>query len=116
MMALDRDALICDLAEEYQIYDMRSLPVQLIATLSVGLREDSRIKKRISGRKYSRQELLLARIADKLSALIWLWGGYGDAEETPSIIDAMIGGVPEEPEGKFKVYRTAEDFMNAWNE
>lgn len=115
MIALDRDALICDLAEEYQIFDIGSLPVQLIATLSVGLREDSRIKKKISGIKYSKQELLLARIVDKLSDLIWLWGGYGDIDKPPSVIDAMLGNAQEEAESKFRAYKTAEDFMNAWN-
>lgn len=43
MMNISEDALICDLAETYHIYDMRSLPLRTVATLSAGLREDSRI-------------------------------------------------------------------------
>ena len=49
MIRLDRDALICDLAETYHIYDMRSLPLQTVATLSAGLRDDSRIKMKAGG-------------------------------------------------------------------
>lgn len=116
MMATDREALICDLAETYQIYDMRSLPVSLIATLSVGLREDSRIKRKLDRIKYSRQELLLARIADKLSALIWLWGGYGDIEQPPSILESMLEGKPKETKSEFKKYSTSEEFDSEWNE
>ena len=116
MIRLDRDALICDLAETYHIYDMRSLPARRVATFAVGLREDSRIKKKISGIEYSHQELLLARIADKLSALLWYYGFYGDADRPPSIFDAMIGKVTEEPESEFKGYGSREEFMTAWNE
>ena len=48
MMAVDRDAWICDLAETYRIFDYRALPVGLLATLSFGLREDSRIKQKMN--------------------------------------------------------------------
>ena len=43
MIAIDEDALICDLAETYQIYDYRRLPVQTVAVFSLGLRDNSRI-------------------------------------------------------------------------
>ena len=116
MIRLDRDALICDLAETYHIYDIRSLPARRVATFAVGLREDSRIKKKISGVEYPYQELLLARIADKLSALLWYYGFYGDADRPPSIFDAMIGRVTEELESEFKGYESSEEFMTAWIE
>ena len=41
MMALDREALLCDLAETYGIYDVRALPVSTLAVLASGLRENS---------------------------------------------------------------------------
>ena len=37
MIALDQNALICDFAETYGIYNYRALPVSLLATLAVGL-------------------------------------------------------------------------------
>lgn len=116
MLVLDRDALMCDLAETYHIYDIRSLPVKLLATFAVGLREDSRIKKKISGVKYSWEELLLARIADRLAAIIWLWGGYGDEKQPPSLLDSMLEGVRQDPEDSFKRYDSPEAFNTAWNE
>lgn len=35
MLNLSEDALICDFAETYHIYDYRSLPLRLVATLAV---------------------------------------------------------------------------------
>ena len=35
MIKTDEDALICDLAETYQIYDYKSLPAYMVATFSV---------------------------------------------------------------------------------
>lgn len=67
MINLSEDALICDLAETYHIYDYRSLPLKLVATLSAGLRENSRIKLLASDMPVSMDTLLLAAIADNIS-------------------------------------------------
>lgn len=69
MIELDEDALICDLAETYQIFDYRSLPVQLAATLSAGLRDNSRIKLKAAGSTVSLETIILAVIADNLTML-----------------------------------------------
>lgn len=71
MIALDKDALICDLAENYHIYDYKSLPLQKVAIFSVGLRENSRIKMKMSGREYTMDTLLEVAILDNLKWLCW---------------------------------------------
>lgn len=71
MIRCDEDALICDLAETYQIYDYKSLPLNLAATLSVGLRDSSRIKTKIRDEKIPYDTLLNAMIVDRLSLLVW---------------------------------------------
>ena len=71
MMITDEDALICDLAETYGIYDIRSLPVVTVATFSIGLKGDSRIMKKMSGMKVDNATLLQAAIFDRLSFLAW---------------------------------------------
>ena len=58
MVALDEDALICDFAETYHIYDYRRLPVEYAATLAYGLRENSRIRMVQSGLKVELNTLL----------------------------------------------------------
>lgn len=71
MIKLDEDALICDLAETYHIYDYRQLPATKVAVFSLGLRDNSRIKKKISNQPIDFDRLLLASISDKLSYLLW---------------------------------------------
>jgi len=44
MIKLDENALICDFAETYHIYDYRQLPPTRVAVFACGLRDDSRIK------------------------------------------------------------------------
>lgn len=68
MIKLDEDALICDFAETYQIYDYRSLPVRLAATLAAGLRGDSRIMLRAADLTVPQETILLACIADRIEA------------------------------------------------
>ena len=71
MLELDEDALICDLAEAYGIFDYESLPLQTVATLSIGLRGDSRIKMKMIGAELTRSELLQTVIADYLALILW---------------------------------------------
>lgn len=71
MLNLDEDAVICDLAETYHIYDWRSLPLSMVATFVCGLGQNSRIKRKLSKEKYTTTELLLMHIADCLSISVW---------------------------------------------
>ena len=93
MINLDEDALICDLAETYQIYDYRSLPAKLVATLSAGLRDDSRIKMSAAGVPASQTTILLATIADRVEA--FRYGFSQDASKginrPASIVAAIFG-------------------------
>lgn len=71
MIRTDEDALICDFAETYHIYDYRGLPLQLAATLAIGLRDNARIKMRMGEIKAAPDILMLAAIVDQLNILIW---------------------------------------------
>lgn len=71
MIKADEDCLICDLAETYHIFNYRELSVKTIATLSIGLRDDSRIKMKLSGQKLNLNESLQALIVDDLNFLVW---------------------------------------------
>ena len=93
MINLDEDALICDLAETYHIYDYRSLPVTLAATLSAGLRDNSRIKMIAAGAPATQETILLAAIADRVE--MFRYGFSKDAEKgknkPASILETMFG-------------------------
>lgn len=71
MIKTDEESLICDFAETYSIYNYKSLPLKLVATLASGLSGDSRIKRKLSGLNHSIDTLLLACIVDRLSLLLW---------------------------------------------
>ena len=71
MLEADEDALVCDLAETYGIYNYESLPVQTVAALSVGLRGESRIMMKMTGSDLTRTDLILTLIADYLALILW---------------------------------------------
>ena len=68
MLSVDRDALICDLAETYHVLDMWAIPVPLLAILASGLRSTSRIRMEMQGMHDIPEVLILARIHDMWSA------------------------------------------------
>lgn len=111
MIILDEDALICDLAETYRIYDMRSLPVRLVATLSAGLREDSRIIRKNEGRKISLSEMLLAHILDKVNILVWFQTEDGrKGDNRPKSVLADLLDIKEENENNVEGFDSPLDF------
>ena len=71
MLSLDEDALVCDLAETYHVYDWRSLPLRTAATLASGLGVTSRIKTKMGGLCVPLDVLIEAGIQDRLSLLVW---------------------------------------------
>lgn len=72
MIDANEDALICDLAETYHIYDYRSLPARMVATLAVGLRNDSRIKMFLSNEPLPFEQMMMVKIYDVLNWLAWV--------------------------------------------
>lgn len=110
MISVDRTAWLCDMAETYGVFDIRSLPLRTVAALSAGLRDDSRIKMKIRGENVSRTELLLATVADGVSALLWRFGAYKD--KPVSIVDALLGKTKKQSSGVV-AFATPEDFEKA---
>ncbi len=105
MIRLDEDALICDLAETYHIFDYRSLPLKLVATLSVGLRDDSRIKMKKANVSVSTETFLLGLIADEIEIFR---RGFSSGKDKPKLItDAFI----EKP--KAPTFTTGEELEKA---
>lgn len=89
--------MVCDLAETYQIYDYRGLSPQRVAVLLVGLREDSRVKMKISGSKLTLDQTLLAGIADRLTMLSWQFSKSAqNGEDHPLLILERLNMSDEE--------------------
>jgi hypothetical protein len=115
MIAIDEDALICDLAETYQIYDYKRLPVQTVAVFSLGLRDNSRIKMKLSGSKISLEQSLLASIADRLGILIWqkTKDGVKGNNVPKSILATLNGEAGEKEQSEMRVFESGEEFLKA---
>ena len=95
MIETDEDALICDFAETYNILDYRALPLNLAATLAVGLRADSRIMLKITGQKIDYNTVLSAAILDRLTFLAWT--KTKDAEAGRNRPESVVSKLMEEP-------------------
>lgn len=93
MIKLDEDALICDLAEVYNIFDYKQLPAYRVAVFSLGLSDSSRIKLKLTDRTVDFETMLLAGLFDKVSMLFW--SKTKDAEKNknrPASVVEMLNG------------------------
>lgn len=115
MITLDEDALICDLAETYQIYDYKQLPLNEVAVFAYGLRDDSRIKQIMSDQIVPLETTLLASIVDRLSLSLWLQTKDGQkGVNRPASIAEMLkkNSKEERDERDYLVFESGEDFEN----
>ena len=115
MISIDEDALVCDLAETYQIYDYKQLPLNQVAVFAYGLRDDSRIKQIMSNQIVPMETMLLASIVDRLSLSLWLQTKDGEkgVNRPASIADQLIKRDKSENDEKdYLVFESGEDFEN----
>lgn len=105
MIRLDEDALICDLAETYNIFDYKKLALNKLAILACGLRDDSRIKLKMSKNILSPNQFLLAGIQDRLSLLVY--SKTKDAEKGINYPKLILDNL----ENKINGFSSGEDFM-----
>ena len=111
MINLDEESLICDLAETYQIYDYKRLPLQTVAVFSCGLRENSRIKMKLSQQTASIDTMLLAGISDKLGILLWAQTKDGQkGKNRPISILEKVLNLPKKRKEEV-AFATAEEFV-----
>ncbi|MCD7838128.1 MAG: DUF5361 domain-containing protein [Clostridiales bacterium] len=115
MLATDRDAVVCDLAETYGIWDMRALPVSTLATLAAGLRDTSRIKMKMAGLRTDQNTLLLAAAVDCLNWLVWskTKDGQNNCNRPKSLVD-LLTGQAEPNEKRARSFRTGAEFEAEW--
>lgn len=115
MIRADEDALVCDMAETYRVFDWRALPLRLAATLAAGLPGDSRSMRKLAGTEYSTQTLLLASAVDNLALLVWLNSSDGQkgVNRPKSIVAALTG---QKEQSEYMVFNSADDFRRAYDE
>lgn len=92
MIKADENALICDFAETYRIYNYKALKPRQAAIYAAGLPNDSRIKRKITGQKHTSSVILLSCIADSLRTLVWFQtkDGQRGTNRPPSILEELM--------------------------
>ncbi len=114
MLAIDEDAVICDLAETYRIYDYKNYPPTYIATLAAGLRDNARIKMKMNNMAYPLETMLMASAVDKLSLLLWTKtkDGANGINRPKLLVDALF----KNPDQDLVSFDTAEAFEDTWRQ
>src|SRR5699024_8269388 len=113
MIKTDEDALVCDLAETYQIYDYKQLPPTRVAVFAYGLKSESRIKMKMSGQVVPLETLLMARISDGLNTLIWFQTKDGQkGKNRPASMVDMLTNRKKESDKDVVTFSSGEDFEN----
>lgn len=108
------DELVCDMAETYGVFDIYRLPVRTLATLAVGLRDNSRVMMAKSGRLTDDKTVLLSCIVDLLrgtspsdpnsmTARCYAAGAFSKKQTAPS-------------NDKHEIFNGPEDFRARWKE
>lgn len=117
MLHEDETAVICDLAETYHVLDYRALPLKTVAALASGLRENSRIRMKLSGMRVSTDTMLAAATVDRLSMLIWAKTKDGEIgrNRPESILDKLTAEDTRSDE-EYKAFDSPEEFMQARKE
>ncbi|NCC60992.1 MAG: hypothetical protein EOM12_08610 [Verrucomicrobiae bacterium] len=108
MLKKDEEALICDFAETYHIYDFKRLPLTTVAALAVGLRDSSRIKMLLNDAPASADIMLLAAIVDRLSLLVWFQ--TKDGEKGHNRPKSILGAISPK-ESNVSAFESGEDFI-----
>lgn len=113
MLNADEDAVFCDIAETYHLFDWSAVSVPTLARLASGLRDDSRIAMKLSGEKVPLKKLLLAMIADNTGYIAWAntQAAHDHPDQPPEkIVSAMLGIKSRSDHKTVKSFATVEEF------
>ena len=113
MLNEDEDALFCDLAETYHLFDWAAVPIPTLARLASGLRDDSRIVMKLGGQHVPLERLLLAMVADNTAYTAWAntKAAHDNPENVPErIVPALLGIKTGGNRKAVQSFKTAEEF------
>ncbi len=114
MLAFDRDALMCDMAETYGIYDIKAFRPKQVAMYACGLSPDSRIYTKMSGIHPRHIMEILAHIVDELQIMRYsLTAQKGDSLPT-LFTDLIMDGEGHKSKEATQGFRSGEEFDEAW--
>lgn len=105
--------MICDLAETYGIFNYMQFPVELIAKLVSGLKEDARIWRNYGSIPLEKK--ILVAIYDNLNWLVWskTEDGANGQNKPESLYNQLFG--EKKSASEVATFETGEDFLAEWN-
>lgn len=103
------DKLICDLAETYGLYNYKELPPLTVATLLIGLRDDSRVKMHLSDSRLTLNQMMMAAILDELRFLSWTKTKHGKRYDQKRILKALQGEYDTKKD-ELMSFKTVEEY------
>lgn len=114
MFLIDKDAVLCDLAETYHIYSIEELPISKVALFACGLRDSSRIKLKITGLKVPLETLLLSQILDDFNNYLYSMtkDSKSGINRPQSLTNKLIEKVSEDKE--YELFENSEEFNKQW--
>ena len=117
IIANGEDDFVCDMAETYGILNYQELSPSLVATLCLGLPNDSRTKMRIAKQKYSLTEMLLFLIVDGLNIQIWqkTKDGAKGRNKPESLFKKMLG-LDKKAKDELESFTDVDDFEKWYKE
>ena len=104
MLNTDEEALICDFAETYRIYNYKEIPCKMAAIYAKGLK--------LAGVKVTLEDMLLASIADHTKLLTWMQ--TEDARKGKNRPKTILPRLLGEEERKIISFETGEEFEKEW--
>ena len=115
MIGIGEDLLKCDMAETYHLYitDWYNppFPISYLADLAAGLSVNSRICRKMSGRRLTIDQTLQALVIDKLAGLMWQNTKDGHkGRRYPESILKKLEGKDEKKKDDLEKFRTVEEY------
>lgn len=104
------DLMICDLAQYYHILDYTQIKPNILASLVIGLPDDSRVMRKISGSKLGYKDSVLALIFDALQIIAYNQGHKRGAAKPESFYKKLT---TEEVKEEYEEFSSPEQY-EAW--
>lgn len=104
------------MAETYGLIDLERIPVRKLATLSAGLRSDSRIISKLNDSSVPFRDIVIAGLYDKVS---WLaWTKTKDAQHNSNRPESLVEKLLKKKEEKSAAasFASGKDFEEARQE
>lgn len=109
MRAIYKDALICDFAQYYHLYDLDQIGLKTASILACGLPPDSRTIKKIAGQKYSTEMLLQMGVLDALRSLEHAYISVHSKKKIPKP-QSIFKLLSQKDDKEIRTFRSGEDF------